>query len=126
MRVLLTGNRGYIGPAVSASLTAAGHSVVGLDSGLFEDCWLEPCVDAPTRTCDLRDVTLDDLHGFDAVVHLANLSNDPLGTLDPALTYEINVDATVRLARLARAAGVRRFLNSSSCSIYGAAVEPWV
>jgi len=88
MRVLLTGNQGYIGPVVSEGLVAAGHTVIGLDSGLFEDCWLEPCVDAPTATCDIRDVRLDDLRGFDAVVHLANLSNDPLGTLDSALTYK--------------------------------------
>jgi len=126
MRVLLTGNRGYIGPAMTDALLAAGHTVVGLDSGLFDDCRLEPYADAPTIVRDLRDVTVDDLRGFDAVVHLANLSNDPLGTLDPALTYAINVEATVRLAELARAAGVQRFLNSSSCSVYGAAVEPWV
>ena len=77
--------------------------LIGLSEIAVEGC----AEDTPTRTRDLRDVTLDDLRGFDAVVHLANLSNDPLGTLDPALTYEINVDATVRLARLARAAGVR-------------------
>jgi len=126
VHVLLTGNRGYVGPVVTEALMAAGHSVVGLDSGLFEDCNLEPCADAPTIRRDLRDVSIDDVRGFDAIVHLANLSNDPLGKLDPTLTQAINVEATVRLAQLARAAGVRRFLNSSSCSVYGAATEAWV
>src|SRR3954454_7910030 len=121
MRVLVTGNRGYIGPVMTAVLTTAGHQVYGLDSGLFEECVLESTSDVPTLERDLRSVSVGDLRGFDAIVHLANLSNDPLGMLDPSLTYEINVEATVRLARLAREAGVTRFLNSSSCSVYGAA-----
>src|SRR5262252_1643588 len=126
MNVLVTGHLGYIGPAMIQTLHAAGHIVAGLDSGLFEGCQLEDNVPVPTTLRDIRDVGVDDLRGFDAIVHLANLSNDPLGTLDPARTFEINVDATVQLARLAREAGVRRFLNSSSCSVYGAALEEWV
>lgn len=126
MRVLVTGNLGYIGPAMVSALLDAGHEVRGLDSGLFIDGRLEDGPAVPTVRRDIRDVQAADLSGFDAVVHLANLSNDPLGQLDPALTYAVNVDATVRLARLAREAGVRRFLNSSSCSVYGAAEQDWV
>jgi nucleoside-diphosphate-sugar epimerase len=126
MHVLISGHLGYIGPAMVRALQDASHTVAGLDTGLFEGCQLENSLPIPTIARDLRDVTLDDLRGFDAIVHLANLSNDPLGALDPALTHDINVDATVRLAELAREAGVKRFLNSSSCSVYGAAVEEWV
>lgn len=126
MRVLVTGHLGYIGPIMVEALQAAEHEVVGLDSALFEGCDVEVTPRIPALRRDLREVTAEDLRGFDAVVHLANLSNDPLGTLDPALTHAINVEATVRLAELARAAGVQRFLNSSSCSVYGAAVEEWV
>jgi nucleoside-diphosphate-sugar epimerase len=126
MRVLVTGNLGYLGPAVVEELRAAGHEVRGLDSGWFVADQLEPNPDVPTLRKDLRDVDVDDLRGLEAIVHLANLSNDPIGHLDPALTYAINIDATVRLGRLAREAGVRRFLNSSSCSAYGSAAEEWV
>jgi nucleoside-diphosphate-sugar epimerase len=102
-------------------LVAAGHEVVGLDAGLFAECVLGPAPAEPAGSVrvDLREVEASVCEGFDAVVHLAALSNDPLGNLDPELTYEINIDATLRLARLARDAGVRRFLFSSSCSIYG-------
>jgi nucleoside-diphosphate-sugar epimerase len=105
-------------------LQAAGHDVVGLDSDLFEQCTFGAGVpDVPTLRKDLRDVAARDLAGFDAVVHLGGLSNDPMGDLNPDITYDINHHGSVRLAQLARAAGVPRFLFSSSCSNYGAAGE---
>lgn len=124
MRVLITGSDGYLGSVMAPFIAAAGHDVVGLDAGLFSACRLDHPPDAsqpPTLWLDVRDVQIQHLEGFDAVIHLAALSNDPLGDLDPELTYQINLHATTRLARLARDAGVRRFLFSSSCSIYGAA-----
>ncbi|MGH4030373.1 NAD-dependent epimerase/dehydratase family protein [Actinomycetota bacterium Odt1-20B] len=122
MRVLLTGHQGYLGTVMAPVLTAAGHEVVGLDAGLFADCVLgPPPADAPGHRVDLRDVTAEHVAGVDAVIHLAALSNDPLGSLAPELTYDINHHASVRLARLAREAGVRRFLYASTCSVYGAA-----
>jgi nucleoside-diphosphate-sugar epimerase len=122
MKVLLTGHDGYIGRVIVPLLQAAGHTVVGLDSGLYTGCALgdePPLVQA--LKLDVRDVTRGDLEGFDAVIHLAAISNDPIGDLDPACTYAVNHEASVRLAALAREAGVRRFLFSSSCSLYGAA-----
>jgi nucleoside-diphosphate-sugar epimerase len=122
MRVLLTGHQGYLGTVMAPVLTAAGHEVTGLDSGLFADCVLGPLPsDPPTIRTDLRTVTAEQLAGFDAVIHLAALSNDPLGALAPDLTYDINHHASVRLARLAREVGVRRFLYASTCSVYGVA-----
>ncbi|MBF8171070.1 MULTISPECIES: NAD-dependent epimerase/dehydratase family protein [Streptomyces] len=122
MRVLLTGHQGYLGTVMAPVLTAAGHEVVGLDAGLFADCVLGPApADPPGRRVDLRDVTAEHVAGVDAVIHLAALSNDPLGSLAPELTYDINHHASVRLARLARDAGVQRFLYASTCSVYGAA-----
>jgi len=122
VRVLLTGHQGYLGTVMAPVLAAAGHDVVGLDSGLFADCVLGPQPeDPPGMVADLRDVTIDQLTGFDAVVHLAALSNDPLGSLAPEVTYDINQHASTRLARLARDAGVRRFLYASTCSVYGTA-----
>lgn len=122
MRVLLTGHQGYLGTVMAPVLASAGHEVVGLDSGLFADCVLGPAPqDPPGLATDLRDVELADLAGFDAVVHLAALSNDPLGSLSPQITYDINQHASTRLATLARDAGVRRFLYASTCSVYGAA-----
>ncbi|MDF5755007.1 SDR family oxidoreductase [Spongiactinospora sp. TRM90649] len=121
MRVLLTGHQGYLGSVMAPVLTAAGHEVVGLDSGLFADCVLGPVpVDPRGHAVDLRDVSAEPLSGMDAVVHLAALSNDPLGSLAPELTYDINHHASVRLARMARDAGVKRFLYASTCSVYGA------
>lgn len=122
MRVLLTGHQGYLGTVMAPVLADAGHRAVGLDSGLFADCVLgPPPADPPGLRVDLRDVTAGHLAGVDAVIHLAALSNDPLGSLAPQLTYDINHRASVRLARLARDAGVKRFLYASTCSVYGAA-----
>jgi nucleoside-diphosphate-sugar epimerase len=122
VRVLVTGHDGYIGTVLAPMFERAGHQVVGLDTGYFEGCTLgEGAKRVPALRKDLRDVQSDDLRGFEAVVHLAALSNDPLCDLDERLTYDINHRATVNLARLAKAAGVRRFLYSSSCSTYGAA-----
>lgn len=122
MRVLVTGNQGYIGSVLAPRVASAGHDVVGLDSGLFVGCDLgAPPVAIPTLQRDVRDVQVADLEGFDAVIHLAALSNDPLGNLAPEHTWEINHAGSVRLARLAREAGVKRFLYASSCSVYGVA-----
>ncbi|GLF92976.1 NAD-dependent epimerase/dehydratase family protein [Streptomyces yaizuensis] len=122
MRVLLTGHQGYLGTVMAPVLAAAGHEVTGLDSGLFADCVLGPApADPEGHRVDLRDVTADHVAGVDAVIHLAALSNDPLGSLAPGLTYDINHHASVHLARLARDAGVKRFLYASTCSVYGAA-----
>src|SRR5271166_3903034 len=122
MKVLLTGHKGYIGAVGAALLRAAGHEVIGLDIDLFAGCdFAEPAGQIPEIKKDIRDVTRNDLLGFDAVVHLAALSNDLLGDLDPDLTYEINHRASVWLAEVAKAAGVGRFVLSSSCSTYGAA-----
>ncbi len=120
MRVLVTGHEGYIGSVLSTRLRAAGHSVSGLDVGLYADCLLGPAPEpVPTIRVDLRDVTPEDLAGFDAVVHLAALCNDPLGNINSQLTYDINLHSTLRLAAAAKAAGASRFLFSSSCSLYG-------
>ncbi|AKS30609.1 NAD-dependent epimerase/dehydratase family protein [Mycolicibacterium goodii] len=122
MRILVTGDRGYLGSVMVPVLQAAGHDVVGLDTGFFADCTLGPAPEPIPQLCvDLRDVTVEQLAGFDAVVHLAALSNDPLGALDPEITFDINHRASVRLARAARDAGVSRFLYASTCSVYGAA-----
>ena len=122
MRVLLTGHKGYIGAVASSMLRSAGHEAVGLDTDLFDGCdFGKPPADIPELRKDIRDLTKNDVKGFDAVVHLAALSNDPLGNLNPDLTYDINHRASVRLAEVAKQAGVRRFVFSSSCSTYGAA-----
>jgi nucleoside-diphosphate-sugar epimerase len=124
VRILLTGHKGYIGAVASSVLTSAGHQVVGLDTDLFAGCEFgEPAPEIPEIVKDIRDLDVGDLKDFEAVVHLAALSNDPLGNLDSGLTYDINHVASVRLAELAKEAGVRRFVFSSSCSTYGAAGE---
>jgi len=121
-RVMVTGHAGYIGVVMVRALVDAGYDVVGLDSMLFDCCDFGPYECAiPQLRKDVRDVTLEDLRGVDAIVHLAALCNDPLGDLNPELTLDINYRASVRLARLAKDAGVGRFLFSSSCSMYGAA-----
>src|SRR3569833_3627627 len=120
MRVLLTGHKGYLGTVMAPVLAAAGHEVVGLDSGLFEDCLLGPKPADPAGVAvDLRDVTVSHVEGFGAVIHLAALSNDPLGSLAPELTYDIGHRASVKLAKLAKDAGVKRYLYASTCSVYG-------
>jgi nucleoside-diphosphate-sugar epimerase len=127
LKVLLTGHKGYIGSVAGSVLQSAGHTVVGLDTDLFADCDFGGATQAISEIrTDLRDLDGADLDGFDAVVHFAALSNDPLGNLDAALTYDINYRASVRLAELAKAAGVRRFVFSSSCSTYGAAGDDFL
>lgn len=128
MRVLVTGYSGYIGCALTRMLLEAGHEVVGIDSELFSQCTFGrndgsdiPCIDA-----DIRELNPSHFQGIDAIAHLAGICNDPLGDLIPETTYDINHRATVRLAELASAAGVRRFVFSSSCSVYGAAGQDWV
>jgi nucleoside-diphosphate-sugar epimerase len=124
MKTLVTGHDGYIGCVLVPMLREAGHEVVGLDSYLYGDCRFlpyEPGIETLTR--DVREVSADDLRGFDAVIHLAALSNDPVGDLNPECTYGINYRGSVRLAEVAKEAGVPRFLFSSSCSLYGAAGE---
>lgn len=124
MRILVTGHEGYIGGVLTPMLLERGHDVVGLDSGLFRACLYTGSVpEVPTIRKDIRDVDQGDVEGFDAIVHLAGLSNDPLGDLNPDLTAAINHRASVRLAQHAKAAGVRRFIFSSSCSNYGAGGE---
>src|SRR6201989_1515259 len=122
MRVLLTGHQGYLGTLATGMIAAAGHEVTGLDSGLYADCILGDLAqpDPPSLAVDLRDVTVDQLRGFDAVIHLAALSNDTLGSLAPEHTSDINHHAPTRLARLAKEAGVGRFVYASTCSVYGA------
>jgi nucleoside-diphosphate-sugar epimerase len=125
VRVLVTGHDGYIGQVLMPLLRERGHDAVGLDSFLFRGCALgdePPLGDAIER--DVRDLTVDELEGFEAVIQLAAVSNDPIGELNPDCTYAINHRAAVHTARLARAAGVERFLFASSCSLYGAADGP--
>jgi nucleoside-diphosphate-sugar epimerase len=128
MQVLLTGHDGYIGHVLLPMLLDRGHVVTGLDSFLYEDCGFAAERAAPSKVVrkDVREVELEDLRGLDAVLHLAGISNDPLGDLKPAATYAINHEASVRLARLAKQAGVPRYVFSSSCSNYGAAGDDFL
>lgn len=121
-RILVTGHNGYIGTVMTPVLLAAGHEVIGLDTDYYRRCtFLDSVPQVPAIAKDVRDVTAADLQGIDAVIHLAALSNDPLGDLNAAVTYDINYRSSVNLARMARQAGVERFLFASSCSLYGAA-----
>ena len=122
MRVMVAGDRGYVGQVLVPMLQSAGHEVVGLDVGWYDGCDFGPQPGGyESRTGDIRDQTVEDLRGFDAVINLAAISNDPLGHLNPGATYSINAEGAVHLARVARDAGVPRYLFSSSCSLYGAA-----
>ena len=126
LHVLVTGNKGYIGTVMVPMLQAAGFEVSGLDSDLFDDCVFGDASvtgeipKIPYLKKDIRDIELSDLKGVDAVVHLCALSNDPLGDLNPKITYDINYEASVKLAKLAKQAGAERYVLSSSCSVYGA------
>ncbi|PSB10601.1 NAD-dependent dehydratase [Pleurocapsa sp. CCALA 161] len=127
MRILLTGHKGYIGTIMVPMLIEKGYDVVGLDTDLYaRSTFGEGIVEIPELVKDIRDVELEDLAGFEAVLHLAGLSNDPLGNLNPQLTEEINYLASVKLAKLAKLAGVSRFIFSSSCSNYGAGGDDWL
>ena len=122
MRVLVTGSHGFIGTILVPMLMKEGHDVVGFDSDLYRFCtYGEDLVDVEHIKKDIRDVEKSDINGFDAIIHLAGLSNDMLGDLNPKLTFEINHAASVKLAKLAKDAGVSRYIFSSSCSTYGAA-----
>ncbi len=123
MRVLVTGSEGYIGTILGPYLMARGHDVVGIDSGFHRVGWLYNGIDrAPAWiNKDIRTLTVEDVRGFDALVHLAELSNDPVGQLNPDVTFEINHRGSVHLAKLCKQAGVQRFIYMSSCSVYGSA-----
>mgnify|MGYP001249560391 FL=1 len=129
MRVLVTGHNGYVGTVLVPMLVKAGHDVVGLDTDLYQAATFgeeNDTVAVPAIQKDVRDVTHADIEGFNAILHLAGLSNDPLGDLNPELTYEINHQASVRLAQIAKELGVERYIFSSSCSNYGAGVDDWL
>ncbi|HWQ96045.1 MAG TPA: SDR family oxidoreductase [Candidatus Methylomirabilis sp.] len=129
MRVLVTGHNGYVGTVMMPMLIEAGYDVSGLDSNLYKGSTfgeMNKIRDFPEIEKDIRDIEASDLIGFDAIIHLAGLSNDPLGDLNPELTFDINHRASVRLAKLAKKMGVERFIFSSSCSNYGAGVREWL
>src|SRR5664279_5454359 len=121
MRVLVDGDRGYLGAVAVEVLMERGHEIVGLDAGWYDGCdFGEQPGGYEKRTGDIRSITAGDLYGFDAVVHLAAISNDPVGHLSPGATYSVNANGAIHVARMAKQAGVKRFLFSSSCSLYGA------
>jgi nucleoside-diphosphate-sugar epimerase len=123
MKILVTGTEGYIGSLLAPMLMEAGHEVIAVDTGFYKAGWLYNGTDLTAKTLnkDIRQITIEDLQGVEAIVHMAELSNDPTGQLAPNITYEINHKGSVRLAELAKAAGVRRFVYMSSCSVYGVA-----
>ncbi|MCC5625166.1 SDR family oxidoreductase, partial [Nostoc sp. CHAB 5715] len=123
MKILVTGTEGYLGSLLPPLLIERGHEVIGLDTGFYKVGWLYNAngVTPKTLNKDIRNITPDDLEGVEAIVHMAELSNDPAGQLAPNITYEINHVGSVRLASLAKAMGVRRFVYMSSCSVYGVA-----
>ena len=125
MKILVTGTEGYLGSLLPPLLLEKGHEVIGVDTGYYKVGWLYngTTVTAKTLNKDIRDITKEDLQGVEAIVHMAELSNDPTGQLAPNITYEINHKGSIRLAELAKSAGVRRFVYMSSCSVYGVATE---
>lgn len=120
MRVMVTGHKGYVGTVMIPMLQAEGYEIVGLDSDLYAEHNLDYMSEVPYLKKDIRDIESSDVKGFDAILHLAALSNDPLGYFNPEITYSINHHASVKLAKLAKKVGVQRFLLASSCSVYGA------
>ena len=128
MKILVTGSEGYLGSLLGPILMREGHEILAVDTGFYKTGWLYHGALMTPRTLnkDIRQITLDDLAGLDAVVHMAELSNDPTGELAPHITYEINHKGSVRLAALAKQAGVGRFVYMSSCSVYGLAAESYV
>jgi nucleoside-diphosphate-sugar epimerase len=128
MKILVTGHGGYIGTILTQMLLQSGHQVVGIDIGLYSRCTFGQDLAAPIPgiDCDIRELTASHLKGFDAIAHLAGVCNDPLGDLLPETTYAINEKATIQLAEVAIEAGVERFIFSSTCSVYGAALQEWV
>ncbi|PMB20513.1 NAD-dependent dehydratase [Fischerella thermalis CCMEE 5205] len=125
MKILVTGTEGYLGSLLPPLLIQKGHEVIGVDTGFYKVGWLYNGTELTAKTLnkDIRHITLEDLQGVEAVVHMAELSNDPTGQLAPNITYDINHKGSVRLANLAKQAGVRRFVYMSSCSVYGVATE---
>ena len=125
MKVLVTGTEGYLGSLLPPLLMEKGHEVLGVDTGYYKVGWLYngTTVTAKTLNKDIRHITTEDLAGVEAIVHMAELSNDPTGQLSPTITYDINHKGSVRLANIAKAAGIRRFVYMSSCSVYGVATE---
>ena len=125
MKVLVTGTEGYLGSLLPSLLMQRGHEVIGVDTGYYKVGWLYHGteVTALTLNKDIRQITAEDLQGVEAIVHMAELSNDPTGQLSPNITYDINHKGSVRLASLAKAAGIRRFVYMSSCSVYGVATD---
>jgi nucleoside-diphosphate-sugar epimerase len=125
MKILVTGTEGYLGSLLPPLLMERGHEVIGVDTGYYKVGWLYNGTEVTAKTLnkDIRNITAEDLQGVEAIVHMAELSNDPTGQLSPTITYDINHKGSVRLAKLAKEAGVRRFVYMSSCSVYGVATE---
>jgi nucleoside-diphosphate-sugar epimerase len=125
VKILVTGTEGYLGSLLPPLLIERGHEVIGVDTGYYKVGWLYNGTEVTAKTLnkDIRNITAEDLQGVEAIVHMAELSNDPTGQLSPTITYDINHKGSVRLAKLAKEAGVRRFVYMSSCSVYGVATE---
>jgi nucleoside-diphosphate-sugar epimerase len=125
MKILVTGTEGYLGSLLAPYLLRRGHEVLGVDTGFYKEGWLFNGTEQTVKTLnkDIRHLSVEDLHGVDAVVHMAELSNDPAGQLHPNVTYDINHKGSVRLARLAKSVGISRFVYTSSCSVYGVACD---